>query len=88
VLAESEKRNQCVASTYTPIGIVDQQRSNNLYVASFPENWGQTELKELFSRYGNITSIAIKENKKGAKYAYVCFFPEENKEETDLDYGF
>ena len=44
----------------------------NLYVRDFPEDWTENNLREIFDKYGNVTSAKISGNK-----AFVCFETEE-----------
>lgn len=37
---------------------------NNIYVKNFPEHWGEKELRDVFSKYGNIISLAIMKKKR------------------------
>jgi len=43
----------------------------NLYVKNFPDAWEEGKLKTMFEEYGKITSIALKQDKKGRKFAFV-----------------
>ncbi|KAK2196869.1 bifunctional Nucleotide-binding alpha-beta plait domain superfamily/RNA recognition motif domain/Polyadenylate-binding protein-Hyperplastic disc protein/RNA-binding domain superfamily/PABP [Babesia duncani] len=45
----------------------------NLYVRNFPESFTEDDLKELFSPYGEITSMMIKSDDKGRKFAFINF---------------
>ena len=50
---------------------------NNIYVKNFNPAWDERKLVELFSKYGDIKSIAVmeKNDKDGNKraFAFVCF---------------
>jgi len=43
----------------------------NLYVKNFPDQWKEEDVKKLFQSYGSITSLAVKKDKKGRKFAFV-----------------
>jgi len=54
---------------------------NNLYVKNFPKNFGEDELKALFTEFGAIQSVKIDVNPKGESkgFGFVCF---ENSEDA------
>jgi len=43
----------------------------NLYVKNFPQEWEESQVKQLFEKCGKITSLAVKADKKGRKFAFV-----------------
>ena len=45
----------------------------NLYIKSFPNEWGEEKLKVEFSAFGTVTSMAVQEDHKGRKFAFVNF---------------
>ncbi|KAK1443574.1 polyadenylate binding protein [Babesia gibsoni] len=45
----------------------------NLYVRNFPETWTEDDLKETFEKYGEITSMMLKSDEKGRRFAFVNF---------------
>ncbi|GFE54016.1 polyadenylate binding protein [Babesia ovis] len=45
----------------------------NLYVRNFPESWTEDDLKQTFSKYGEITSLLLKTDDKGRRFAFVNF---------------
>lgn len=48
--------------------------SNNLYVKNFPTEFDEERLKDLFTKYGEITSVKIiSDEASGKKFGYVCF---------------
>lgn len=48
--------------------------SNNLYVKNFPSDYDEEKLKELFNKYGEITSVKIiSDEATSKKFGYVCF---------------
>ncbi len=52
--------------------------SNNLYVKNFESNVTEDNLKEIFSKYGEVTSVKVMEDEVlGKKFGYVCFKDEE-----------
>lgn len=50
----------------------------NLYVKNFPHDWDENKVKEVFEKYGTITSAAVQKDKKGRPYAFV------NMETSDM----
>ena len=52
--------------------------SNNLYIKNFPAAYDESQLQELFAKYGEITSakVMVDEN-SGKKFGYVCFKEED-----------
>eukprot|EP00397_Hematodinium_sp_SG-2012_P016297 GEMP01016622.1.p1 GENE.GEMP01016622.1~~GEMP01016622.1.p1 ORF type:complete len:661 (+),score=163.45 GEMP01016622.1:198-2180(+) len=52
----------------------------NLYVKNFPNEWEEADVQKIFAPFGKITSLAIKVDKKGRKFAFVNMeSPEEAK---------
>jgi len=45
----------------------------NLYVKSFPDSWDEDKVKEVFSSFGNITSMVLRKDNKGRMFAFVNF---------------
>jgi len=45
----------------------------NLYVKGFPEDWDEAKVNEEFSKCGTITSMAMRSDKLGRKFAFVNF---------------
>lgn len=45
-----------------------ESQNKNLYLRGFPESWTEENLKDIFAKYGQITSSKIKGN-----IAFVCF---------------
>ncbi|ORM42012.1 Polyadenylate-binding protein [Babesia sp. Xinjiang] len=45
----------------------------NLYVRNFPDTWTENDLHEVFSKYGQITSMLLKSDDKGRRFAFVNF---------------
>jgi len=43
----------------------------NLYVKNFPDSWDELKVKEIFEAFGKITSLAVKTDKKGRKFAFI-----------------
>ena len=56
---------------------------NNIYAKNFPPDWGEAEVRELFSQYGRIESLHFGRNERGA-YAFVCF---DSEDRSDREYG-
>jgi polyadenylate-binding protein len=58
---------------YQPSDRREMRKSfNNIYVKNFPTSWTEDDLKNIFSQYGNILSLVLNKNKKGA-FAFVCY---------------
>merc|ERR1711933_257495 len=45
----------------------------NIYAKNFPKEWGKEKVKEVFGAFGSITSMAVLEDKKERKYAFINF---------------
>jgi polyadenylate-binding protein len=45
---------------------------NNIYVKNFPVEWTEVELREEFSKFGEILSLTLAKNDKGP-YAFICY---------------
>ena len=81
--AEDDKLPFEVAK-YQPKDRREMRRAfNNIYVKNFPTTWTEEDLKKHFSKFGNITSVYLKTEEKGA-FAFVCFGDKDNK---DREYG-
>lgn len=46
---------------------------NNLYCRNFPSDFTEDNLRELFEKYGKITSLLLKPHEDGKKQAFICF---------------
>ena len=60
---------------------------NNIYVKNFPTTWTKEFLTEMFSKYGEISSLVAinKESKKDGSispFAFVCY-----QKQGDINYG-
>jgi len=51
----------------------DSTNFTNLYVKGFPESWDELKVNEEFGQFGSITSMAMREDNKGRKMAFVNF---------------
>jgi len=52
--------------------------SNNLYVKNFENSVTEDTLREIFSKYGDITSVKVMQDEaSGRKFGYVCFKEED-----------
>lgn len=49
----------------------DGTNFTNMYVKNFPQDWDEGEVKQLFERIGCTTSVALRTDKKGRKFAFV-----------------
>lgn len=56
---------------------------NNIYVKNFPLEMKEDELKVIFTKFGEITSLHLDKNDNGAT-AFICF----GKEGADRTYGY
>lgn len=45
---------------------------NNIYVKNFPQSYSEDDLKKMFGAYGNILSLYLMKNEKGA-FAFICY---------------
>lgn len=56
---------------------------NNIYVKNFNPDWTEANLREIFSKYGNIKSLIVmsKKDKEGVEkpFAFVCFEKADDK---------
>ena len=76
--------DECQAIKYQPRDKRDFRKIyNNIYAKNFPTEWGETEVRALFEKYGRIESLYFTKNEKGA-FAFVCY-NSDNKE--DREYG-
>lgn len=57
---------------------------NNIYVKNFPRTFNENDLKKVFEKYGDLTSITINRDDKGASkgFGYVCFANEKNAQQA------
>eukprot|EP00416_Gambierdiscus_australes_P019705 CAMPEP_0171071866 /NCGR_PEP_ID=MMETSP0766_2-20121228/10542_1 /TAXON_ID=439317 /ORGANISM="Gambierdiscus australes, Strain CAWD 149" /LENGTH=663 /DNA_ID=CAMNT_0011528419 /DNA_START=126 /DNA_END=2117 /DNA_ORIENTATION=+ len=51
----------------------DVTNYTNLYVKSFPDDWDETKINTEFGTFGSITSMALRTDTKGRKFAFVNF---------------
>eukprot|EP00445_Apocalathium_hangoei_P065911 CAMPEP_0204120978 /NCGR_PEP_ID=MMETSP0361-20130328/7949_1 /ASSEMBLY_ACC=CAM_ASM_000343 /TAXON_ID=268821 /ORGANISM="Scrippsiella Hangoei, Strain SHTV-5" /LENGTH=640 /DNA_ID=CAMNT_0051072239 /DNA_START=54 /DNA_END=1976 /DNA_ORIENTATION=+ len=54
----------------------------NLYTKSFPQDWEENKLKEMFAAYGKITSSVMMEDKLGRKFAFINFDETESAQKS------
>jgi len=52
---------------------------NNIYVKNFPNTWDEAKLKEIFGKYGEISSIKMMSTKRegqaeDSKFAFICYY--------------
>ena len=57
----------------------------NLYVKNFPEDWTEENLRQLFSKYGDIENIKLENGNGGVAYAFVCFATPEACSQAKID---
>lgn len=61
----------------------DMKKSfNNLYIKDFDPKWDEEKIREIFSKYGVIKIVSVKEDsaKPERKFAFVCFEDPNNVE--------
>eukprot|EP01066_Platyproteum_vivax_P017023 Platyproteum_vivax@DN7279_c0_g1_i1.p1 len=51
----------------------DQSRFTNVYVKNFPIDWTESNITEVFTKFGEITSQALNKDAKGRPFAFVNF---------------
>jgi len=51
----------------------DLTNYTNLYCKSFPEDWDEAKINTEFGEFGTITSMAVRSDNKGRKFAFVNF---------------
>ena len=56
---------------------------NNVYVKNIPKEASETEIRELFGKYGNIKSLMLMQNELG-QFGFVCY---DDPQSTDKEYG-
>lgn len=57
---------------------------NNIYVKNFPSTWDEEKLKNIFGKYGTISSIKVMTAKKDeespeSKFAFICYLDPTDK---------
>jgi len=60
-----------------------KNKFNNIYVKNFDQAWDEAKLREMFGKFGTISSVFIKSDPKNEerKFAFICFFDQANHEE-------
>jgi polyadenylate-binding protein len=51
----------------------NSKKRNNLYIRNFPQHWGDAQLHDLFSQYGEIENIRMEKTKFGQCFAFICY---------------
>mmetsp|Transcript_87765 Transcript_87765/g.160559 ORF Transcript_87765/g.160559 Transcript_87765/m.160559 type:complete len:629 (+) Transcript_87765:171-2057(+) len=51
----------------------EKTKFTNLYIKSFPNEWDDEKISEMFSPFGTITSSCVMSDAKGRKFAFVNF---------------
>ena len=54
----------------------------NLYVKNFPDSWTEETINEVFGPFGTVTSTAMREDKKGRKFAFVNYETHEDAQKA------
>jgi len=75
------EREMEIRSNLAKLSIEGKSFKRNLYVTNIPENCGENEVNDTFSKYGQIISISVgmdSKSRQNTNFAYVCFSkPEE-----------
>eukprot|EP00730_Choanoeca_flexa_P014396 TRINITY_DN6280_c0_g1_i1.p1 TRINITY_DN6280_c0_g1~~TRINITY_DN6280_c0_g1_i1.p1 ORF type:complete len:608 (+),score=219.06 TRINITY_DN6280_c0_g1_i1:73-1824(+) len=73
-----EQRKRAMQSKY---------QAGNLYVRNFPDDFTEENLREMFSKYGNITSIKIAKYEDGSSkgFGFVCFSSQEEATAAQIE---
>jgi RNA recognition motif-containing protein len=69
----------------TPIKEIEQKVKNNIFIKEFPDTWTEEQIKEKFSVFGNISSVALVAHANG-KFAFVCY-SDPTEQKKDHEYG-
>lgn len=67
---------------------VQKNLANNIYVKNYPKEWTEADLRDIFSKYGHIKSLIVKQIPKDGEdlsFAFVCF--EDPKDAKNFSYG-
>lgn len=78
---EAGKFDAVLAVKYEPKDPKEtKNKTNNVYMKNFDPSWDEAKIKEVFSKFGPISSVYIKEDatNKDRKFAFVCFTDPEN----------
>lgn len=51
----------------------NSKKRNNLYVRNFPQHWGDEQLHDLFSQFGEIENIKLEKTKFGSCFSFICY---------------
>mmetsp|Transcript_66592 Transcript_66592/g.205920 ORF Transcript_66592/g.205920 Transcript_66592/m.205920 type:complete len:643 (+) Transcript_66592:144-2072(+) len=51
----------------------DIENYTNLYIKNLPEDWDEAKINSEFGSFGNITSMAVRADNKGRKFAFVNY---------------
>mmetsp|Transcript_100010 Transcript_100010/g.283067 ORF Transcript_100010/g.283067 Transcript_100010/m.283067 type:complete len:658 (-) Transcript_100010:342-2315(-) len=51
----------------------DAENYTNLYIKSFPADWDEERLREMFTKLGPITSVALRSDSRGRPFAFVNY---------------
>ena len=57
---------------------------NNVYVKNIPKEWTESQVRDLFSPFGNITSLVLQEHEKFGQFGFVCY---DDKKGVSKEYG-
>jgi polyadenylate-binding protein len=50
-----------------------EKETKNLYIKSFPKEWDENKLKEVFGVFGELSAVALKSDWQGRPFAFVDF---------------
>ena len=77
-------------SSLAKLSIEGKSFKRNLYITNIPKCCGESEIRDLFSKYGQIISVSIEADSKSRQntnFAYVCFStPEEANTAMDASH--
>merc|ERR1712129_117867 len=54
----------------------------NVYIKNFPDSWDEAQVNEEFGQFGQITSMTLRSDARGRKYAFVNFETTEEAQKT------
>jgi len=83
-------QNEFTAVKFQPkdLSQVTKSLANNIYVKNFPSEWTEADLREIFSKYGHIKSLIMRQIERDGSslgFAFVCY--EDPKDPKNHTYG-
>ena len=81
-IQSTQNSENCIGMRFSPKDKREFQKVfNNIYVKNFPIEWTEDQLKDIFSKFGDILSCTTSENaEKTLKFGFVCYGREGDKE--------